>query len=116
SSLIELCEPSRNSGILEVVMTKILKNDTLATPEAVVQSSPETIEYIQQHPNAMGMIELNWLNDRKDSVKPLTLSDPLAPDSLGIRGKYYGPHQAYVYQHYYQLTTNGYIYLRADNY
>ncbi len=58
---------------------------------------------------------MNWLNDNKEKVKALELSDPNMPDSLG-GGKYFSPHQAYIYQKYYPLTRDIYIYSRADNY
>jgi len=49
-------------------------------------------------------------------VRILELSDPQAPDSLGTRGNYYAPYQAYVYQGYYPIPREIYIYSTADNY
>ncbi len=117
SSTIETCLPSRNTGTFEVTVTTLMKsNDTVATPAAVAKSSQEMIDYVIGHPNALGFVGTNWLNENKDKVTALELADPNAPDSLGTKGKYFGPHQAYIYQRYYPLTREIYIYSRADNY
>lgn len=116
SSDIELCLPYRNSGTFEFAVTHILKkDDTLAVPAMVVKSSLDMINFVAGHPSAIGIVGLNWLNDNKKKVKTLELSDPESPDSL-LRGKYFGPHPAYVYQKYYPLTREIFIYSRADNY
>ena len=117
ASRIEVCLPSRNTGTYEFVVTRLIKApDTVATPTAVVKSSAGMIDYVTAHSGAIGLLGLNWLNDNKEKVNVLELADPNAPDSLGTRGKYFGPYQAYVYQQYYPLTREIYIYSRADNY
>jgi phosphate transport system substrate-binding protein len=116
SSPIELCFPSRNSGTFETVGEKIIRGGVFAKPSAVTATSPEMVEFISGHPDAIGMLGLNWLADNKEKVKVLELADPDAPDSLGTRGKYYRPHQAYVFQGFYPLTREIYFYSRADLY
>ena len=74
------------------------------------------VDFVSSHPDAIGMLGLNWLPDNKDKVKVLELADPDAPDSLGTRGKYFRPHQAYVFQGTYPLTRQIYFYSRADVY
>ena len=117
ASRIELCMPSRNSGTYEFTVAKVHSSvDSLITPAVVIPSSEDMIDYVSTHPGAIGIVGLNWLNHEKERVGVLELANPLAPDSLGTRGKYFGPHQAYVYQQYYPLTRGIYIYSRADNY
>ena len=117
ASKIEVCLPSRNTGTFEVTVTKLMRTgDTVATPALVAKSSQEMIDYVEGHPNALGFVGLNWLNENKDKVTALELADPNAPDSLGTKGKYFSPHQAYIYQRYYPLTREIYIYSKADNY
>lgn len=115
-SPIELCLPSRNSGTYEVFASKILNGEDVAKPEAVTATSPEMMQFVSSHPAAIGMIGLNWLDSNETRVKVLELSDPFAPDSLGSRGKYFKPIQAYVYQGYYPLTRDIDIYSKADLY
>jgi phosphate transport system substrate-binding protein len=116
SSGIEVCVPERNSGTFEFAVTHILKKgDSLAVPSMRVKSELEMINVVAGHPSAIGIVGLDWLNDNKEKVKTLELADTEAPDSL-LRGKYFGPHPAYVYQKYYPLTREIFIYSRADNY
>lgn len=113
---IELCLPSRNSGTTEIVSQKILKGKEFGRSVMVTDSTPAMIRYIAQHQYAIGMTGLNWLPDSEKSVSVVELADPNAPDSLGTRGKFFRPYQAYVYQHYYPLTRDIFIYSRTDPY
>jgi phosphate transport system substrate-binding protein len=116
TSSVALCLPDRNTGTFEVIAEKILQGKQFTNPAKIVSSSAEIIEFVSQHENALGMVGVNWFVDNKNKVKALELTDPNAPDSLGIKGKYYGPYQAYIYQKFYPLTKDVYIYSRADNY
>ncbi len=117
ASKIELCLPSRNTGTYEFVMSKIhAGTDSLITPSVVTRSSDEMLKYVASHASAIGIVGLNWLKQENENISVLELANPHAPDSLGITGKYFSPHQAYIYQQYYPLTRDIYIYSRADNY
>jgi phosphate transport system substrate-binding protein len=116
SGSIELCLPDPNSGIFEVAGMKILNGKKFTTPTSAVTTSKAMMEFVSGHPAAIGMIGLNWVSEKKENVRVLELSDPNAPDSLNIKGQYFGPHQAYVYKGFYPLTTNVYIYSRSDMY
>lgn len=113
---IEVCLPDRNSGVFEATALNLLKGANFAPPAAVAPSSEGMMKYVRSRPNALGMITSNWVSEKPEGVTVLKLSDPAAPDSLGIAGQYFGPHQAYIYRGYYPLTTDIYIYSRADEY
>ena len=113
---IEVCLPSRNSGEFEVLTSKVTRGAAVAVPAAVTQTSLEMITYVKNHPDAIGFVGLCWLSNQKEKVQIVELADPHAPDSLGIAGKYFGAHTAYVYQRFYPLTHEIFIYSRADNY
>lgn len=113
---IEICLPSRNAATYEVVGTKVLHGGTYASPAGIVKTSMEMLDFVSNHANGIGMVGLNWLSEKKDNVKVLELADPNAPDSLGTRGQYFGPHQAHVYRGYYPLSREVYIYSKADQY
>jgi phosphate transport system substrate-binding protein len=112
---IKVCLPSRNSGTFESVEA-LVKNEHIASPAAVVQSAEEMVRYVSTEPDAIGLLSLYWLKANKEKVKALELADPDAPDSLGVKGEYFGPHQAYVYQKYYPLRREIWIYSRSDHY
>jgi phosphate transport system substrate-binding protein len=116
SNPIELCLPDPNSGIFEVAGMKVLNGKKFTTPSSAVTASKAMLEFVAGHPDAIGMVGLNWVSEKKENVRVLELSDPKAPDSLKIKGQYFGPHQAYVYNGFYPLTTNVYIYSRSDMY
>ena len=83
---------------------------------AVVRDSREMLSFVSAHASAIGIVGLNWLKQDNENISVLELGNPNAPDSLGIRGKYFSPHQAYIYQQYYALTREIFIYSRADSY
>ena len=115
-SSIEICLPNRNSGTFEIVGMNVLKGGNFTTPAQVVETSPGMIQFVSEHPDAIGMIGVNWLRENNESIRTLELSDPSAPDSLGIRGKYFAPFQAYIYRGFYPITREIYIYSKADMY
>lgn len=78
------------------------------------RSNQEVIRYVESHPNAMGVIGVNWISD-KDDPKQLSFSkaikvvwltkanNPIYPDD------YFGPYQAYMYSGEYPLTREVYM-------
>ncbi|MDI6767060.1 MAG: PstS family phosphate ABC transporter substrate-binding protein [Bacteroidota bacterium] len=113
---IDIYLPNPNSANYEIVGLKVLKGEKYTVPSNVTKSSEEMLQYVSEQPNAIGMVGLNWLNQKKENITVLKLSDPDAPDSLGIRGQYFAPFQAHVYRGYYPITRNVYIYSRVDMY
>ncbi len=113
---IELCLPSRNSANYETVAMKVLHGKSIASPAALVHTSQEMLAFVAHHPNAIGMVGMNWLGEKNDTVRALKLCDPQAPDSLDIKGQYFAPLQAHVYRGFYPLTRDVMIYLRTDRY
>ena len=73
------------------------------------------IEAVANDPSAIGIVGLNWLRAAGGRVRALDLSDPSAPDSLG-GGKFFSPHQAYVYKGFYPIIRNVYLLITPDSY
>ncbi|MBA4312761.1 MAG: hypothetical protein C0417_09040 [Chlorobiaceae bacterium] len=113
---IDLFLPDQNSGNFEIVRMKILKEKKYQAPANTIKSSEEMLKIVSSHPNALGIVGLNWLSQKKDNVTVLKLSDPNAPDSLGTKGLYFAPLQAHVYRNYYPVTRDVFIYSRVDMY
>jgi len=115
---IGLCFPDVNTGTFETFAMTILHGGKAAAPEKLVMNSAEMIAYVAANVRSIGIVGAGWLgvDENKNKVKVLALNDPNAPDSLGTRSDYYSPHQAYLYQRYYPLTTDVYILSRADGY
>lgn len=113
---VAVCLPDQNAGAFEIVATKVLHGQRYASPTNIAKSSPDMLHYVGLHANALGFVSVNWLGGTGDSVKVLNLCDPDVPDSLGVKGEYFSPHQAYVYQNFYTLTSYVYMYSKADIY
>ncbi|MBI5475651.1 MAG: substrate-binding domain-containing protein [Ignavibacteriales bacterium] len=113
---IDVFLPDQNSGNIEVIRTTILKYKKFQAPANIIKSSEEMLKVASSHPNALSVVGLNWLSQKKDNVTVLKLSDPDAPDSLGIKGQYFAPLQAHVYRNYYPVTRKVFIYARIDMY
>lgn len=116
SSNIEVCFPDQNSGVYEVVLVKILNGKRVTIPATVMQSSKDIIKFVKSRKSAMAVIGINWLHNVDEGIQAVKICNPNAPDSLGIKEKYFSPHQAYIYQGYYYLTSDVYIYSRVDMY
>lgn len=113
---VGICLPDQNSGEFEIAATRILRGGKFTSVDTILHSSPEMIVYVSRHPESIGLVGSCWLKQYPEKVKALALMDPQAPDSLGIKGQYFGPHQANVYRGYYALPSEVYIYTRTDLY
>ena len=113
---IAVCLPDQNSAVFEVLAVKVLHGQKFSSPSNLAHSTPEMFRYVMDHPNAIGFASVNWMKYYTDKVNLMELSDPAAPDSLEIKGQYFTPHQAYIYQKFYPLTAEVYLYSKADIY
>jgi phosphate transport system substrate-binding protein len=114
---IAVCLPDRNMASYEVFLERVLgAGGAFTAPERTAASSAEMLSAVAGEPAAIGFVGLNWVKDPPAGVRVIELSDPGAPDSLGIAGKYFSPHQAYVYKGFYPIVRNVYIYLTPDSY
>ncbi len=113
---ISTCIPDRNNAAHEIFAARVLAGGNYATPGQTFASSPEMIAAVEADPSAVGIVGLNWMRNPPARVRILHLSDPSAPDSLGIKGKYFSPHQAYIFKQFYPLVRIVYIYTTPDSY
>lgn len=113
---ITLYLPDRNSASYEVVSSRLPAGESFVKPGKVCAGSQELIDAVASDPSGIGIVGINWLRKNTAPVRILELSDPAAPDSLGIEGKYFTPHQAYVYKRFYPLVREVYIYSTPDSY
>lgn len=79
-----------------------------------VKKNPEVISYVEEHPNALGIIGVNWISHPQDSTAQAFLESinlvGIAPDEgKPGHGQYYKPYQAYLAQGYYPLSRDVYV-------
>jgi phosphate transport system substrate-binding protein len=108
--------PDKNAAAYEVVAGFLPPGKVFVTPGKICSTSRELIDAVAADPTGIGIVGLNWMRENSSPVKTLELSDPAAPESLGIAGKYFSPHQAYIYKGYYPVVRDVYIYSTPDSY
>jgi len=113
---ISLYLPDKNSASYEVVGALLPAGKVYAPAERTCATSGELISAVGSDPSGFGIVSLNWMRGDHPGVRILELSDPSAPDSLGIAGKYFSPHQAYLFKGYYPVVRSVYIYSTPDSY
>ncbi|HLB01108.1 MAG TPA: substrate-binding domain-containing protein, partial [Bacteroidota bacterium] len=87
--------PDKNSAACEVVAGRLpgLKPGRrgYTAPKKVCLTSRELISAVESDPAGIGIVGLNWMRNNTAAVRVVELSDPSAPESLGISGKYFAP-------------------------
>ena len=79
------------------------------------KTNSEVINFVSQTPNAIGIIGVNWLANRKDttnlSFKKEIRVMAVSSEVKAINENSYKPYQAYLFYGYYPLSRNIYIIL-----
>jgi phosphate transport system substrate-binding protein len=111
--LIDVAIGGLNSSTNEVFKNKILKGREFTPTAMRFPSSDSLVKFVVTNPAAIGIVGVNWIQGRKDSVSIFSLGQPgVRADSTQEEGKFYSPHQAYIYKKYYPLWRNVYVYSR----
>jgi phosphate transport system substrate-binding protein len=90
-------------------------DDTLGSNFFAVNTNAEVIDFVSRNPEAMGIISVNWISDKDDSlsmsfvkrVNVLAISQQFVND-----GSYYRPYQGSIYDKSYPFTREIYFILR----
>jgi len=95
------------------------KSQHLPSTAFAVKSNPEVIEYVNKKRNALGVVSVNWISDRDDSIsrgflkkiKVIGFSKPGATgfSKPGTDEKYYKPYQAYIKTKEYPFCRDVYM-------
>jgi phosphate transport system substrate-binding protein len=57
------------TSTVRFAMDSVLKGKALGKNVAAARSSPQVIDYVAAHENAVGFIGVNWIGDQEDSVQ-----------------------------------------------
>lgn len=105
-----------NSSTNEILRALVLKGKTFALSASVLEGSGDLMEHVRATRNAIGVVNVAWLQGVEQEYQVIGLSRPgVAADSTQPAGKAYTPAQGYVYKGYYPLSTPVYIYSRELN-
>jgi phosphate transport system substrate-binding protein len=86
--------------------------DTLGKNFFAVKSNPDVIDYVSRNPDALGIVSVNWISDKDDSlsmsfirkVNVVAVSQPFIND-----GSYYRPYQGSIYDKSYPFVREIYL-------
>jgi phosphate transport system substrate-binding protein len=87
-------------------------SDTLGTNFFAVNNNAEVIDFVSENPDAMGIISINWISDKDDSlslsfvkkVNVLAISQQFIND-----GSFYRPQQGFIYDKSYPFVREVYL-------
>jgi phosphate transport system substrate-binding protein len=86
--------------------------DSLSKNFYAVNNNAEVVNFVSRNPDAMGIISVNWISDKDDS---LTLSFIKKINVVAISqqyindGSYYRPHQGFIYDKSYPFVREIYL-------
>jgi phosphate transport system substrate-binding protein len=106
SGLIDLVLTGRNSGINELLQKKIFAGSKLLEPTTVMNSQREVIQYVSEHPNAVGCVAASLLTEESAPVKLL----PVLVKSADGTEKEYFPRQEEIHESLYPFHYSLYLY------
>ena len=92
---------------------KFLNDKALPENCYAASSHAEVIDYVSKNKNAIGMIGVNWVSDKDDTLTMSFLKKinmvSLSQKTNASIDEYYKPYQAYIKLNQYPLTRNVYI-------
>lgn len=105
---------NNNSSTARFVQDSITRGGALAKGIFASESNPALLDYVATHPNAVGVIGVNWISDRDDKgVQKLLSRVRVAGISAKATGStpadYIQPYQAYLAQKTYPLRRELYV-------
>ena len=110
---IQIVFDNNNSGTLRF-LKEYAGSRNLSKNSSASNSSEVVIDYVSKNRNALGVLGVSWVSDRRDStlmsfVNKVRVVEISPPDSSEGRGEYYKPYQAYIATKYYPLWRTVYI-------
>jgi phosphate transport system substrate-binding protein len=104
-----------NSSTVRFAIDSICNGKPLSTKLNAQKTNLEVINYVSNNPNAIGLIGVNWLGNRKDttnlSFKNTVRVMSVSNETVATIENSYKPYQAYLFYGYYPLTRNIFVVL-----
>lgn len=109
---IQVIFDNTSSGNIRYFKELFEVKDTLADNFFAVNSNPEVIDFVSRNNNALGIISVNWISDKDDSlsmsfvkkINVLAVSQSYLND-----GSYYRPYQGSIYDKSYPFVREIYL-------
>ena len=110
---------NKTSSTVHYVEDSILGGKPITTPNAfATKKTADVIKYVEEHPNALGIIGSNWLNDKRDTTN-LTFNRNIrvmlvAKHAPATWKNSYKPYQGYIYNDKYPFIRRLYALLNDE--
>ena len=105
TAISEVVFDQRHSGIIRFLRDSLISFDNLPSYCFAVNSNAAVVEYISQHPKALGLIGVSWISDRDDSTANSFLNS-IRVMGVSADSGFYQPYQAYMAQGKYPLIRD----------
>lgn len=113
---IEVAFDNKQSSTVHYCVDSLLGGKPINSPNIyAVNKSAEVIDFVEKHPNSIGIIGSNWLNDKRDTtnvtfkrnirVMAVSKLNPATAENS------YKPYQYYIYTGYYPMIRTIYALL-----
>lgn len=117
SSKIKVVFDNDKSGNIQYFIDKFGLSNKFPEYFSSVNRNEEVVSYVEGHENAIGIVSVNWISDRQDSIshsflskiKVVAVSNEIEPDG---GGNYYRPYQGSVADKSYPFIRDVFIICR----
>jgi phosphate transport system substrate-binding protein len=110
---IKVVFDNKKSGNVNYFKEKFKLDTSLLKNISAAQTNEEVISYVEKNPNAIGILSVNWISDRRDSITQTFLSRfkvvAISPEFDPDGGYYYQPYQAYIADKSYPYIRDVYM-------
>ena len=100
---IEIVFDNPNSGLIRHLKDSVAAVDALPANTFAVKNNEAVIDYVAQNENAIGLIGLEWISDKDDSLSNSFLKR-IRVMSVAGDSAHFKPYQAYLALKYYPLS------------
>lgn len=107
---IKVVFDNKKSGNVRYLLDKFSIKDTLPAYCQAVSSNAEVVNYVEKHMNAIGVVSVNWISDKHDSISHTFLSKirVVAVSPVYDEQNFVKPYQAYIADQSYPFVREVY--------
>jgi phosphate transport system substrate-binding protein len=101
---------NKKSGNVRYLMDKFSLEDTLPPYCQAVTSNGDVVSYVEKHKNALGVVSVNWISDKHDSISHTFLNKVkvVAVSPIYDEQSFVRPYQAYIADQSYPFVREVY--------
>jgi phosphate transport system substrate-binding protein len=110
SGEISVIFDNEKSSTVRYMVDSVLRGAPLAKNLFALDINSDVINYVSQHPGAMGLIGVSWISDSDDTLQLSFLNKvkvlAISKENVATWQNSFQPYQAYMFDHSYPLTRD----------